>query len=148
MPTFEWQEFFSVGHDGIDDQHKQLFEIANELYEGLKRNEASTRLQDDALDALVAHARRHFADEEALMQAAGYPDFERHKMAHAELLGKVEEFEARKRAGETSVAAELLPFLVGEWLSHHIAFEDQQYVGYIDRYKRRTSGETRAAAPL
>jgi hemerythrin len=137
MPAFEWRDFFSIGHEEIDNQHKQLFAIVNALYDGLRRGDAPDDLLKISLDQLCAYTRSHFADEERLMLAAGYPEFARHKAAHDMLAGRLAEFEARVRAGETRVAAELLPFLVGDWLSRHIAFEDQQYAGYLNSQRQR-----------
>ena len=138
MQTFEWQDFFSVGYEEIDRQHKLIFEIANQLYDGLRQNaEAPREVLQRSLESLCSYTREHFEDEERLMQAAGYPDFEQHKQSHDLLIGKVEEFEARFHAGEEKIATGLLPFLVGQWLSHHIAFEDQQYAGYVNRYLAR-----------
>ncbi|OHC64556.1 MAG: hypothetical protein A2045_06180 [Rhodocyclales bacterium GWA2_65_20] len=137
MPTFEWRNIFSVGHEDIDRQHQQLFAIANELYDAVReRSDVSAESLENALKKLCAYTRQHFEEEERLLQAARYPDFDRHKKSHDLLLGKVEEFEARFRSGEAEIATELLPFLVGEWLSHHIAFEDMQYAPYLNRHLR------------
>ena len=146
MPTFEWMNIFSVGHEDIDRQHKQLFDIVNELYDGVRQQrDAPAQLLGNALAALCTYTRRHFAEEERLMQEAAYPDFARHKESHELLLGKVEALEARFRDGEMNIAAELLPFLVGEWLTHHIAFEDQQYTAHLNRYLRRERAMLRSA---
>jgi len=147
MPAFEWKEFFSVGHEVMDAQHKQLFAIVNELYDGMKQaGGASEGLLASTIESLCDYTRTHFAEEEYLMLTAGYPGYSRHKQAHDFLIGKVEEFEVRVRNGEVRLAAEVLPFLVGEWLSSHIAFEDQQYAGYIDsqasRLRRKYGPET------
>jgi len=135
MPAFEWKEFLSVGHDGIDDQHKQLFAIVNALYEAMKQPGGATdEFLRQTIEELCSFTRSHFATEERLMQIAAYPDLAQHKEAHDFLLARIDEFELRLRRGETRLAAEVLPFLVGEWLSSHIAFEDQQYAGYITRH--------------
>ncbi|MDO8932848.1 MAG: bacteriohemerythrin [Rhodocyclaceae bacterium] len=144
MSTFEWQDILSVGCDVIDSQHKQIFDIVNELCDGVRRNHgASVEMTRKSLAALCAYTRNHFAEEERLMQAAEYPDFERHKQAHDQLVARIVEFEARLRAGGVKDANEVLPFLVGEWLSHHIAFEDQQYAGYLKRYLGRERARLR-----
>ncbi|MDD5249966.1 MAG: bacteriohemerythrin [Rhodocyclaceae bacterium] len=135
MPAFEWKDFFSVGHDGIDHQHKQLFAIVNELYDGTRRDgDASEELLRRTIAALGAYIRTHFAEEERLMRLAAYPEYARHKQAHDGLIARVAEFEARIRTGEVRQAAGLLPFLVGEWLTDHIAFEDQQYAGCVNSH--------------
>lgn len=146
MPAFEWKKFFSVGHAAMDAQHKRLFDIVNELYDGMKQSgSASDELLGRTIAALCDYTRTHFADEEQLLLVAGYPDFLRHKQSHDALIGKVEEFEARMRNGEVRLAAEVLPFLVGEWLSSHIAFEDQQYAGYLNRQNGGLRQKHRAA---
>ncbi len=133
MPAFEWKDFFSVGHQTIDDQHRRLFAIVNELYDAMKQpGGARDETLRTTIGALCQFTRSHFAEEEHLMKLAGYPDLARHKLAHDYLAGRIAEFEARMRNVETRLAAEVLPFVVGEWLSSHIAYEDQLYAGYVN----------------
>ena len=147
MPTFEWKPFFSVGDDVMDAQHQRLFAIANELYDAMKQpGGAAAGVLEKTITALCDYTRSHFAEEEYLMLLAEYPDYEHHKLAHDTLIGKVEGFETRMRNGETKLVAEILPFLVGEWLANHIAFEDQRYAGYIDCQTSKLRRKYQAAA--
>ncbi len=149
MPVFEWKEFFSVGHDDLDDQHKRLFAIVNDLYEGTRRDrEASDELLRQTIAALGAYIRTHFAEEERLMRIAGYANLARHKRAHDALVARVAEFETGLNEGGVRRAAGLLPFLVGEWLSDHIAFEDQQYAGCVNSHARNPRAKYSALREL
>ncbi|MBI4985951.1 MAG: hypothetical protein HZC24_11610, partial [Rhodocyclales bacterium] len=56
--------------------------------------------------------------------------------------------EARMRNGDVRLVAEVLPFLVGEWLAHHIAFEDQRYAGYIGSHTSKLHQKYASAADL
>jgi hemerythrin-like metal-binding protein len=72
----------------------------------------------------------HFAHEEQVMRAAGYPDFPAHKGEHTALVKKVQEFQEKVAEGQATVTIELLEF-VQNWLSGHILKEDRKYVPFV-----------------
>lgn len=149
MRAFEWKEFFNVGHEAMDVQHQRLFAIVNELDAGLQRPDGTAEaVLEKTLVALCEYTRIHFAEEEHLMLMAEFPDYAQHKQEHDDLIGKIEEFEARMRNGDVRLVAEVLPFLVGEWLAHHIAFEDQRYAGYIGSHTSKLHQKYASAADL
>ena len=84
MDLFVWDRGFSTGLPAMDDQHRGLIDIFNELhrtqfdvnYPADKRELAMRR----AFDRLMAYARAQFATEEALM-AEKQVD-ERHQFVH------------------------------------------------------------------
>lgn len=127
MPLFEWNDSYSVQHDWIDRQHQQLFKIINELYLMVQMNQAADAV-GGVIDALIEYTRTHFAVEEDLMRLHNYPDYEAHKAVHDALLARVIDYDRRYRNGEATVAEELLPFLMSDWLTNHIAVVDQKYV--------------------
>ena len=61
--VFPWNRNLETGHAVIDEQHKMLVELLNQLARTLVGDEAMEVNQ--AFEALAAYADRHFADEEA-----------------------------------------------------------------------------------
>ncbi len=97
MPFFQWEDEYSIGIRIIDEQHKELVAMLNELYEAMhagKGREALGRV----LAGLIRYTRLHFAAEEQLMRAHEYPDYERHREKHEKMAAKVMEL---KTAYET-----------------------------------------------
>jgi hemerythrin len=72
------REAYACGERTIDAQHEELFRLANGLIA------ASLRQADDrgaflaSLEALLAHVVRHFASEEAILEARGYAKLAQH----------------------------------------------------------------------
>lgn len=130
MGFTEWSTQFSVHNPEMDEQHKAIFRLANELQEGI-----SNRQNGDALGRIIQelldYTERHFAEEEHLMRQHNYPGYERHKMAHDQLTGQVLEFERKFHSGDGSFSAEMFQFLVSDWLVKHILGMDKLYAPYL-----------------
>ena len=60
----------------------------------------SRRPSAAALDELLAHVQRHFADEEAILERLRYDQLNEHRRAHAGLLRRAAAMTARLEAGE------------------------------------------------
>lgn len=55
------------------------------------------------LNELIDYTKTHFADEEQLMEEHGYPDYEKHKETHAELIEKLLELRAKFDEGREGI---------------------------------------------
>jgi hemerythrin len=111
-------------------QHQRLFEIINALYAAIESGETRQAVEQ-ALQSLIDYTRSHFAAEEALMLRGGYPEFPEHKKMHDQLLDKVNEYSLRLNLGENNLAADVLPFLIGDWLMEHITVTDRKYTPFL-----------------
>jgi len=98
VPVMEWSDIMSVGSDAIDDDHRAMIDILNTLttacYLGQDR-----AVIIDIVDSFVTVAERHFAHEEEIMRAAGYPDIAQHVGGHIELLTHLHEFRRMSAQG-------------------------------------------------
>lgn len=124
-----WRDDLSVGIESIDDDHKKLLTLINNLQTAVfyPTGEAFER---QALQELVDYTKYHFEREERLMQENGYPDFEAHKRQHEAMIAKVSGFlEAYERDREGTV--EELSVFLRDWLLKHIAGTDKQYSGHL-----------------
>jgi hemerythrin len=130
MLLFHWSSEYSVQNQEMDRQHQELLRIINELYAAIQAENGGS-VVGDTIGSLVAYAHTHFAAEERLMEAKGYPDFQAHKAIHDKLLARVEAYDRRYRNGDATVASEMLPFLLGDWLTNHISVIDRQYASYL-----------------
>lgn len=126
MPMVTWDDTYSVEIQEIDEQHKCLIEIMNELYTAIA-HKSNRDLISNVLDKLVDYTRIHFAVEETLMRVFHYEGYEAHKAIHDRIVTQVLEFQGKFRAGNDSVGMELLLFLK-DWLFDHINKVDKQYV--------------------
>lgn len=134
MSRFEWKTEYSVGDAIIDDQHRQMLAILDELADALDGNAAPEKGGARAVfDDLAAYVTGHFAYEEQRIADAGYPEdlIVAHRQEHNALLRKVQEFEQVFEQGGAEVLEDLMPFLYGDWLIHHICETDRDYVPYL-----------------
>jgi hemerythrin len=123
-----WQDDFNVGINAVDDQHRRLVELINVLWEATIYG-ASVETLLKHIDELERYTGYHFADEEAAMAAAGYPDLESHRDAHKGFIMRVAK-ERHRVVQNGYVALDLVRFLQ-EWLIEHIAGLDKRYAQYV-----------------
>lgn len=125
MPFANWSDSYSVKVLGLDNEHKQLFSIINQLHESMKAGRGKDVMQD-VLDQLLRYTEQHFTDEEALMQRAGYPWLFAHIALHRQFVNKIERFGNDFRSGALPISVDMLEFL-RNWLAEHIMGTDRQY---------------------
>ena len=129
QPLIEWTEELSVGIQEIDEQHKVLVGLVNEMHQAIHEHHGSETAKR-ILDRLGEYTRIHFAVEESLMRLFEYPDYEAHKKQHEELIGQLIQYQARVASGTTKISFELLHFLK-LWLAEHILASDKEYAPHM-----------------
>lgn len=136
-PQFaQWSDAFCVGVDDIDEQHRALFELINELAQAALDPAKVTDL-DGVFRKLEDYTLKHFRDEEMLMAAAAYPDLAAHRASHMHFVKVVADAKARHMAGAPPGLDTLLFF--NAWLVEHIQREDQAAADcYLDRLPPRS----------
>ena len=129
MALIVWDESFSVGVSRIDEQHKKLVGMINELNEAMRKGQGK-EVVGDIVKGLVEYTLTHFALEEKLFAGTGYPDTAAHKREHAEFVAKVSKFRDDFEAGRLSLSIDVMNFLSG-WLKGHIKGCDQKYSNHF-----------------
>ena len=79
-----------------------------------------------ALDKLLTHIVRHFADEEAILAQHGYKDLKKHRLIHAALIARASELRASVSAGKTTLG-DLVEFVANTVVARHLFKEDRKY---------------------
>lgn len=125
----EWSDDLSVGVEEIDEQHKVLVDMINDMHEAIHQRHGSDAVQE-ILAKLADYTRIHFAVEESLMRILNYPEYEAHHEQHKELLAHVVELQEKVRTGKTSIGFELMHFLK-VWLTKHIMESDKEYTEHF-----------------
>lgn len=130
MAYLEWQSNLSVGVNELDDHHKQLVALINQVYDALAAADQQERVAK-VLNDLVAYTHYHFDREEHYMRGAGYPEYNQHRQAHAALVEQVLELQSRFNRDPASVKAmETMDFL-SRWLMQHILGQDLKYKPFL-----------------
>lgn len=131
MPLMLWTPLFSVGLREIDEQHKVLFNLANEFDDAVRAGREDEFLAP-ILDQLIEYTEFHFQTEERLMQRQGFSATAAHCLEHERLRRSVEEFRQRFSNGEVDLAQEVLTFF-RDWLTHHIMNSDRRLGSELNR---------------
>lgn len=125
MQAFVWNARYETGIRMVDEQHRQLVALINELAEAHGR-EAGVDTVDGVLDRLSDYARYHFSAERGLMEDSGIDreGVAGHMMSHGSFITQLGLMRAWVREAPQKVAPELLRYLTA-WLAEHILGEDQ-----------------------
>ena len=78
----------SVGNQSIDDQHRYLICLINTSEMAIKTGDYKDTLRL-IIEQLVEYTRYHFETEERIQEKIQYPDFEKHKREHQELIASL-----------------------------------------------------------
>ncbi len=84
----EWREDWLLGEDRIDAEHLEMIGIINRLHGAVEHGEGREAVIA-ILRSLLGRTHGHFAYEESLMAATGYPGAAVHRDQHQKLLGVV-----------------------------------------------------------
>lgn len=125
----EWSDKLSVGIQEIDEQHKVLVDLLNQLHQAILHHhgaEATAQI----MDKLCEYTNIHFTVEESILRILDYPDYEEHKEHHEQLLAQVQELRKKMDSEDHSISFELLHFLK-KWLTIHILEEDNAYIEHL-----------------
>lgn len=119
----EWSAKIEVGLPSIDQQHKQLFDLA-----------ASFRGNGDhirvikSLATLTDYVKVHFREEEAMMAACQYSGLEAHRLLHVEFREMLFKLLENARNMSLDEIADQVSFLINGWFYHHILVVDFAYI--------------------
>ena len=134
MPLMEWTPAMSVGVEQLDRDHQRLIDIINRLAENSETGAAAEESNEDqvrqCLYALMRYAESHFAREETVLKACGFPGMEHHLGEHEDFVKRIqkltESFDDAPQKQSSLINKTLLQFLK-DWLNHHILIEDMAY---------------------
>lgn len=127
METVKWGEQFSVHIKEIDDQHKKFVGLLRMAYTKMDKSVKPGEL-DFLLDALIEHAKLHFATEEKYFWHFDYEYANMHVKLHDDIKKELANFKDRHvKDGSKGLVMELIDFLE-EWLLVHILKHDKEYL--------------------
>lgn len=128
--AIEWTPNLTVGVASIDDEHKKLFEMADQLFEA-GRNNKTKEFISEMLDFLDKYTKKHFQSEETYMKSISYPGFDDQKKKHTDFIASL----AKLKADFVASGGNILVILnanqmVVDWLLKHISIEDKKIGDY------------------
>lgn len=125
----EWTQDLYTNLDVIDNQHREIISLINDLYTA-RFNQDKPGV-DDVLARLIEHMNDHCRLEEELMIKSGFPDAQSHAETHRKIEMSICNLVKHHLKGD-DVGGQLQHILFS-WLDH-IRKEDLLYVNDVKRY--------------
>lgn len=120
--TIVWEDSLKTGNRGIDNQHKYLIDLINELAECLDKGNAAQELKKIA-NLLYHFTEWHFCNEETCMESMVCPLAKENKEAHKQFIATVVKYQGKIREVEEDefqrVGTEMHEVLIS-WFVNHI----------------------------
>ena len=121
-----WNEKYNTGIKEIDNQHKNLVKILNELYESFIDRTTNEKLKK-VVKEMTSYTEYHFGFEEKYFKEFNYNNAIEHIAEHQIFVQKVKTFQEDMEQGKVSVTFQLMNFL-RSWLIGHINGTDKKYI--------------------
>jgi hemerythrin-like metal-binding protein len=120
----KWNESLSTGIDTIDEHHRYLFDLINDLFEVVKHKRGAGEIAK-LLKATDAYAQVHFRTEEQMMRHYGYDGIYRQEQQHHAFEARIQEFYEELHENPLVAQFNVLSYL-RDWLIHHISIDDAE----------------------
>jgi hemerythrin-like metal-binding protein len=124
QPPSSWHADLQVGHAPMDHEHEVFRQLIGALQQAADADLAP------ALDALAAHAEKHFADENGAMEETDFPARACHADEHAAVLRSVRGVQRRLATGDVAVVRRLCAELQA-WFPAHVQHLDSALAQWI-----------------
>ncbi len=135
MIYFRWDEKYCIGIEEIDEQHRYLVQLVNELYDAMYAGQGREILEK-VLASLIRYTQIHFQTEEHFMKTHVYPAYAEHKQIHEKMAARVLDLQNAFHKGEIANPVQISNFLKA-WLVKHILKTDRKFA---DFYQQKKSG--------
>jgi hemerythrin len=122
----EWEDKYSVGVEELDNQHKRMFAVINELLDSINTNSTEEHL-GNIIEALIKYKMFHFETEEKYFKEFNYDGATEHIQKHKEFNDKLNQLKEKYPEYSIEFAFELVDFLE-DWLINHLMIIDQKYI--------------------
>ena len=117
-----WNDSLLVGIATIDEHHRYLFDLLNDLYDVVV-NKRGLRNVARLIKALETYAKVHFRAEEKMMSHYGYKGLKHQETQHHAYEEKIREFYEELHLNPLVAQFDALLYL-RNWLINHILIED------------------------
>ncbi len=126
MTILNWNNQLVLGIKSVDEQHKHLIGLANQLDEAVAIG-ADRDTIIKIVNSLIDYTVYHFQHEEQLMSAANFnPTVSAvHEAEHKEFIAKMLSVQREVQSDINTLSEDLMDYLVN-WLCHHILSTDKR----------------------
>lgn len=117
----KWDEKFSLHHEILDQEHKQLYDLAYRIKITID-SVPDLQVVKEMLNEFLEYTQEHFAQEEEFMKRIKYPDLPLHQKIHNNFAKDVKSLLLKPQS--VSVFKSNLSTITKNWLINHTQRED------------------------
>ncbi|NNM67501.1 MAG: diguanylate cyclase [Spirochaetales bacterium] len=123
-----WNAAWNSGDDTIDTEHRELLQLVSKL---VNRAFLKTNTPDflQEFDFVLGKLKKHFDDEEKILNELGYPGAEAHALIHQDLMTKANTLRDRTTQGKAP-ARDFFDFLFVKVMREHVLSADKKYFSW------------------
>jgi hemerythrin len=131
-----WDDKLLTGNQEIDNQHKELCEIAGGLLSAFVNAESKEKIEP-TLVYFEKYVKEHFDAEEKIQIEIKYPFYEQHKEEHDKFRQQIQKFRLDiAQKGVTEKIAQDFNLKIIDWLVFHLRETDGQIAEFINETNR------------
>lgn len=135
MELIPWKEEFALGISEIDEQHKKILTIINnlsEIFQDKKHHEQE--VVNKIIQELDDYAVYHFQTEEKYFELFNYEDADAHIKIHNQYREKITEWRQRyEKDNDPKIFFDISEFLQNWWV-WHINNTDRAYIPFMKEH--------------
>ncbi len=128
IERLEWQVKWSCGNEDIDNDHRRLIELSNQMIE-MAMADSTPEDVEIKMMALLSHIAYHFEREESILVGLGYNQLAEHRHKHEVLLNEAEKLKILYSDKAVDIN-EFTAFLLKKVVMEHLLFEDSKFFPY------------------
>ena len=117
MSYIDWNDSYATGIKTIDDQHKKIIELINELIESLRDGREDLIIKEVLRD-LADYASNHFGLEEEIFRKFHYEVKREHIDSHKDFIEKIKSLRSEEEISKGEIALKTLNYL-RDWFRDH-----------------------------
>lgn len=123
-----WHDDFGVGNTSIDEQHRELFELVNQMWHSRKE---SDKKKKELFKKIIKTLHEHCEEEEGILERNGCPSLEEHRHEHRKLVKQIREVLDSCNRDSKKTWYNMMAFLMHELLSRHLVGTDLRCREYL-----------------
>jgi hemerythrin-like metal-binding protein len=132
MAIITWNQDFSVGVSELDEQHKKLIAIINQLFTLYSEKKFSNIDVNPIFQELIDYADQHLSTEEHYFSLYNYPKKDQHIALHDAYRKKIAELSAGYEKENSEKTLFAINDFLNEWWTWHINNVDKEYTAYFN----------------
>jgi len=137
--AIQWDESLRLGHEAIDIQHMEIFAQINNLSDKITEGADDIEIRD-LVNYLNIYAKKHFFDEEKLMQQYNYYGLHKQRKQHTQFRNEIDELSQmlRKKVPAIDLALKIETALL-RYFMDHVSQLDKELSDFINFHDREGS---------